>query len=282
MATISRVYFICTLQFLIAFFSNLYAETAQNTYPHFRSIDSGAVAPQEAMSGTIRLLTDQDFAPYSYLDVNGSLVGISVELARKACLEVRLSCEIKALPFAELLPTMLRGDGDAIISGLRTTPALMEKTIMTRPYFFSFGKFLTRVGMPFEAPDIRTLAGRRIGFVKGTSHQAFLEKYYDRSALTPFDREAAMFESLRTGKLDVAFTDATHTDFWLRGTASRQCCLPLGGGFIDRTTFTRGLAFFTTHTHETLREYFDFALDRLEENGESGKIFARYLAASPF
>ena len=25
-----------------------------------------------------------------------------------------------------------------------------------------------RVGMPFETPDIRTLAGRRIGYVKGT------------------------------------------------------------------------------------------------------------------
>ena len=65
-----------------------------------------------------------------------------------------------------------------------------------------------RVGMPFETPDIRSLAGRRIGFVKGTAHQAFLEKYYERSALTPFATEAELFESLRTGKLDAVFTDS--------------------------------------------------------------------------
>jgi polar amino acid transport system substrate-binding protein len=282
MATMSRVYLVIALQFLIATFSVATADTLQEIYPQFRSIDSGAVAPLETVVGTVKLLTDQDFAPFSYQDTSGKYVGISVDMARMACVEAHLTCEITALPFTDLLPALLRGEGDAIISGLRATPALMEKTIMTRPYFFSFGRFLTRTGMPFETPDIRTLAGRRIGFVKGTSHQAFLDKYYDRSALTPFDSEMAVFESLRTGKLDVAFTDSLHADFWLKGTASRQCCLPLGGGFVDRSTFTRGLSFFTTQDHETLREYFDFALDRLEEKGESGKIFAHYLAGSPF
>jgi polar amino acid transport system substrate-binding protein len=280
--TILRVYLPALIQFLIVFWTVFAVQAEDVKFSQFRHTDVGAIAPLEALKGQVKLLTDQDYAPFSYQDANGKLVGLSVDIALEACAAARVVCEMNALPFAELVPALLRGDGDVIISGVRTTPALLEKTIMTRPYYFSSGRFLTRVGMPFETPDIRSLAGRRIGYVKNTSHQAFLEKYYDRSALTPFESEAEMFESLRTGKLDAAFTDSLHASFWIKGTSSRQCCVELGKSFIDRTTFTRGLSFLVRQDHETLREYLDYALDKIEENGKTAKIMALYLPAAPF
>jgi polar amino acid transport system substrate-binding protein len=277
-----RLYLCFIIQALIVFSVVSAARADSVEFPRYRYGDAGAVAPLEALKGPIKLLTDQDFAPFSYQDSAGKWVGLSVDIALQVCAEARVSCEIKALAFSDLMPALLRGEGDVIVSGLRTTPALLQKAMMTRPYYFSSARFITRIGMPFETPDIRSLAGRRVGFVKGTSHQAFLEKYYDRSALTPFEREADMFESLRTGKLDAAFTDSLHADFWMKGTSSRQCCVDLGKSFIDRKTFTRGLSFLVREDHEILREHLDFALDRMEENGETGKIIARYLPAPPF
>lgn len=281
MTTASRVYFWTVLQLLIAVCGGGEAQAEDTVYPKFRHIDSGAVAPLDTISGPIKLLTDEDFAPFSYKNAEGKIVGLSVEMAFQACAEAHLECEVKAIPFSDLVPSLIRGDGDAVISGIRLTPKMLEKTILTRPYYFSTSRFITRIGMPFESPDIRTMAGRRIGFVSGTSHQAFLEHYYDRSALTPFPTESEMFESLRTGMLDAAFTDSVHAEFWLKGTASRQCCTSLGQRFIDRPTFTRGLSFLIRQDHETLREYFDFGLDRVSENGETEKIIARYLPALP-
>ena len=282
MTTIPRVYLYLTTQIKVVFLLCGVALAAPEAFPHFRHVDPLATVPNERPAGVITLLTDDDFAPFSYKDAKGAMVGIAVDMAMQACTEVKLACQLKPMGFASLMPALARGEGDVIISGLRPTAALMEKARMTRPYFFSFGRFLMRVGMPFETPDIRSLAGRRIGFVKGTSHQAFLEKYYERSALTPFATEAELFESLRTGKLDAVFADSLRAGFWLHGTASRNCCVPLGGGFIEDSTVTRGLAFFTGQNRELLREYFDFALDRLDEKGEAAKIFERYLPASPF
>lgn len=282
MTTISRVYLKALARALVVLCVCVPAFSAVQTFPHFRHVDPLATVPTERVSGPVTLLTDEDFVPFSYKDDKGLMTGIAVDMALRACVEVKLICQLKPMPFADLMPALVRGEGDAIISGLRPSAALMEKAIMTRPYFFSYGRFVMRVGMPFETPDVRTLAGRRIGFVKGTSHQAFLEKYYERSALTPFATEAALFESLRTGKLDAMFTDSLRAGFWLHGTASRNCCVVLGAGFGDDATITRGLAFFTRQNRELLREYFDFALDRLDENGEAAKIFSRYLPASPF
>ncbi len=282
MTTIPRVYLKAIARVTVVLFICVPAFSAVQTFPHFRHVDPLATMPTERVAGPVTLLTDEDFAPFSYKDDKGAITGIAVDMALQACAEVKLTCQLKPMPFADLMPALARGEGDAIISGLRPSAELMKKTIMTRPYFFSFGRFVMRVGMPFETPDIRTLAGRRIGYVNGTSHQAFLEKYYDRSALTPFAGEAELFESLRTGKLDAVFTDSLRAGFWLNGTASRNCCVALGAGFGDEATVTRGLAFFTRQNRELLREYFDFALDRLDENGQATKIFSRYLPASPF
>ncbi len=282
MTTIPRVCLFATAQALIVFIMYGLGFAAPQAFPHFRHVDPLASLPIERLTGPITLLTDEDFAPFSYKDAGGAMVGIAVDMALKACAEIQVVCQLKPMAFADLMPALARGDGDAIISGLRPSADLMEKTFMTRPYFFSFGRFIMRVGMPFETPDIRTLAGRRIGFVKGTSHQAFLETYYERSALTPFSTEAELFESLRVGKLDAVFADSLRASFWMNGTDSHRCCVPLGGGFIDDRTVTRGLAFFTRQNRGLLREYFDFALDRLDEKGEAEKIFSRYLPTSPF
>jgi polar amino acid transport system substrate-binding protein len=249
---------------------------AKEAVPQFRHVDVGAAAPAQVFSTEIRLLTDEDFAPFSFKNGDGKMVGASVELAEAACAELRAKCIIIAKPFNDLLPALDRGEGDAIISGMRMTNAVMQKASITRPYFFSLGQFIARKGMPFEAPDVRSLAGRRLGFVKGTSHQAFLEKYFDRAALTSFDSEASLFENLRVGGLDVAFTDSLHAQYWLNGSASRGCCATLGAGFIDRTTFSRGLSFLVRRDQDALRAGFDYALDHLQVNGNSAKILAHY------
>ncbi len=282
MTTTRGMYYAAIIHVLIAFLFSFKVQADDREFSRFRHFDVGAIAPLEAFKGPVILLADQDFAPFSYRDATGKLVGLSVDMAFKACAEARITCTIKSVSFSELLPALLRGEGDVIVSGLRMTPAILQKVTMTRPYYFSSGRFITRVGMPFKAADIRSLAGRRIGFVKNTSHQAFLEKYYDRSALNSFAGEAEMFEALRTGKLDAAFSDSLHADFWIKGTSSRQCCVALGKSFIDRATFTRGLSFLVKQDRETLREYLDFVLDKMEQDGETAKIMARYLPASPF
>ncbi len=258
------------------------AENNKGLFPLFRHVDVGAVAPMELPKAPVKLLTDADFPPFSFQDANAAMSGISVDLAVAACAELKISCQIIAKPFAELLPALKNHEGDAIISGLRLTPEILNYASATRPYFFSSGRFIARIGMPFSQPDTRALAGRRLGFVKGTGHAAFLEKYYERSALTPFGDETAMLESLRTAAIDAAFTDSLHASFWLKGSHARGCCVALGASFIDRASFSKSMSFLVSTDQANLREALDFALDRLEEKGISAKIFAHYLPDSPF
>jgi polar amino acid transport system substrate-binding protein len=247
--------------------------------PRFRAIDADAPSPARLPLPTLRLLAETDFAPWSFTLEDGSLAGISVDLARSACTEAGLTCDIVATPFTSLLPSLLRGEGDGIVSGLRLNSELVAGTAMTRPYFRSMGRFMIRRGTQIDAADPRALAGRRIGVVAGTAHEVFLKKHYDKAQLVPLQSETRMYEDLRTGALDAAFGDSLRMSFWMNSDGARKCCTGLGGAVLDPETFSRPLVYIFRKDKAAVRDRLDEALDQLEEKGATAEIFGRYLPA---
>ncbi len=251
--------------------------TAPETLPLFRHVDETAKNPVNLPTGSVRLLTDENFPPFSYGAPEGKYSGLSVELAIAACSVLKLDCVVVARPFGELLPALVANEGDVIVSGLKIDENVLKKTAMTRPYFWSLGRFAVKHGSQLRSSDLRSLAGKRIGFVAKTSHEAWLEKYYSRSTLAAFPTEAEMFAALSAGTVDAVFGDDLKLIYWLAGSASNGCCLTLGGAYVDRNFFSRNLAFLARRGDQNLVQAFDYALDLLQEKGTASEIYARYL-----
>ena len=123
-------------------------EAAAPGFPLFRHIDSVAKPPVAFAQRNIRLLTDRDFPPFSYETPEGKTAGVSVDLALAACAELKATCTVIAKPFSELLPALLNNEGDVIVSGLRIDETVLKKAAMTRPYFWSLGRFRGARGQP--------------------------------------------------------------------------------------------------------------------------------------
>jgi polar amino acid transport system substrate-binding protein len=255
-------------------------DTQPRAFPGFRHVDPDAFQTTQTPDTAVVLDADADFAPWSFQGEDGGLRGIAVELAQAACTEAQLKCTLQAAAYADLLPALRSGGAQGLVSGPKLDVAMAAEFAVTRPYFRTLGRFVVRTGSSLPSPDIRSLAGRRIGFPTNTQHARFLETYYSRSALTPFDNSNAMLEALRTGQVDTVFGDAVQLSFWLKGAASRGCCNFLGKAFLHRDTFTRSLSFILRRDAPDLRAKLDAALDRLEANGTTAEIFARYVPAS--
>jgi polar amino acid transport system substrate-binding protein len=280
-STIQRLNACFLVLFLVVFTQPALSQSVKSTtFPSFRHVDPVQLPLPGSAAGKLILLADADFAPWSFVAGDGGLRGISVELALGACTEAGLICEVQSLPFAELLPKLRKGEAQAIVTGLKRDDKLAAEFALTRPYFQSLARFAVRTGSPLTAPDIRTMAGRKLGFRKDSSHARFLEKFYNRSALTPFDSQEDMLNALRDGTVDAVFADAVQLSYWMGGSASKGCCSFLGKAFLDRKSFSRGLGFVVRRDDPLLRQRFDEALDRLETKGVTAEIFARYLPAS--
>ncbi|MGH6907926.1 MAG: transporter substrate-binding domain-containing protein, partial [Aestuariivirga sp.] len=267
---------------LVAIPSSHGEDPAGYKLPKFRKVQSEAKMPAFPESLTLRLLADADFPPFSFASRTGVPAGLSVELAVAACAEIKIKCEVVLKPLPELLPALAGAQGDVIVSGPRIDENALAKAVITRPWFRSFGRFAVQSGNPLKGSDARSLAGKRIATVTGTAHAAWLSAHYASSEVLPFDTEAQAQEALRTGAVDVLFADNLRLIYWITGAASRDCCKILGGAYSDFETFSRNLVFLVRSDRADIRDAFDVALDRLQMNGTTEKLFNAYVPLPPW
>jgi polar amino acid transport system substrate-binding protein len=267
---------------LVAALASAAVAGAAYKLPQFRNAQVTAAAPTLPAGTSARLLTDNDFPPFSFTAANGAMAGLAVELALAACGELKITCEVMPRPLTELLPALKLRRGDLVIAGPRIEATTLAEATMTRPWFRSFGRFAVQSGKIIEASDARALAKMRIGVVKASSHAVWLQTYYTSSQIVDFETIGDAEEALRTGNVDILFGDGLQLIYWVTGSASRDCCKLLPGAYTDFDTFSRNYAFVMRSEDVALRDAFDWALDRLQANGTTERLFNAYVPLSPW
>ena len=259
------------------------AQEKQPAYqpPLFRSAEEQA-RPALPEQLAVKLIADEDFAPYSFRSRTGSPAGISVEIAIAACEQARLACTVEVRPFAEILPALERGEVDVAVTGPRLDANTLAASRMTRPYFRIMGRFAVPNTSTLDTASVSNLAGRRIGVVKDTVHARWLTAYYASTRITPFDDLAAAGAALKAGEVDALFGDNLQVIYWVAGEAASGCCRLLGGAYSDFDYFSRNLAFLTRRDKPELAQALDYGLDKAQAAGSTAKILRTYLPLDPW
>ena len=249
--------------------------------PLFRTVEEQA-RPKLPDNLSVKLIADEDFAPYSFLSRTGSPAGISVEIAIAACEQARLACTVEVRPFAEILPALQRGEADVAVTG----PRLDEKTLaaarMTRPYFRIMGRFAVSSASTLDTASAAALYGRRVGVVRDTVHARWLTTYYPSARIATFADLAAAGAALQSGEVDAIFGDNLQVIYWVAGEAAANCCRLLDGAYSDFDYFSRNLSFLVRSDRPELAQALDYGLDRAQTTGSTAKILRTYVPLDPW
>src|SRR3954454_5937543 len=176
--------------------------------PQFRHIDPTRSEPSVRDIALVRFVADDSFPPFSYRDGDGALTGLNVAVADAICRELKLKCELVVKPWEEAVAAVEKGEADAMLSGLKMSPATLERFDFTAPFLRTVGRFAVRIQNQMPAPDVKSLAGKRIGVIAGSAHEAWVKAYYPRSLLKSYQTEEQASEVMRTGAVDALFGDA--------------------------------------------------------------------------
>jgi polar amino acid transport system substrate-binding protein len=261
--------------------TNLYAQTAPQpaagsvmTIPNFWDPKRRPERPPGDV-GTIRFLTSGDFPPFNFLDSGGRLTGFNVDLARAICAELQATCTVQMRPFDDLVTALGERRGDAIIAGLNVGPELRAKLDTSDVYLTTPGRFVaTRNATVTATPE--GLAGRWISVVSGSAHEAYILDYFKKSRVVAYPNEAAARDALRDGTVDVHFGDAVGLSFWLTGETSHNCCAFRGEPYLETAYFGEGFRIAVAKNNKRLKQFLDYALPRLAENGTMSELYFRY------
>ncbi len=230
----------------------------------------------------IRFVTDNDYPPFNYLDEEGELTGFNVDLARALCDELSVECSIRTVPWNRLLASLEEGEADAVVASLRVSENALKKADFTDSYYHTPARFVALKSSPIKAVTPEMLAGKKIGVVSKTAHEAYLRDFFDASSLVHFDSMTTAKTALRDGKVDMLFGDGVSLMFWLNGSDSNGCCEFRGGPFTESKYFGEGIGIVVRKGNRKLRDALNYGLFLLRSEGRFEELHLRYFPLSFF
>ena len=254
--------------------TNLEADGEHVAVPSYWNPDAAPDKPDLRTLGAIRFVTTDDYPPFGFALADGTAAGFEVDLARALCAELQKTCTIQARAWEAILPALANGQADAAIASLAIAQG--KGVRFTAAYYKTPARFVVRLPSPFAAVEPATMAGKRVGVVDGTAHQAYLTQFFPRALAASFPTIEAARAALKGGTVDAVFGDAVAWSIWLNGTDAAGCCAFAGGPYTESRFFGRGAGIAVREDDTALREALDYALARVAAKGIYGDIYLRY------
>ena len=243
--------------------------------------DSRERLPKPDLSSLVRLrfLTSVDFPPFNFADQSGKLAGFHIDLVREICDELAISekCQIQAMPFGDLQDALAASQGDAVIAGIAVTPGLRERFAFSRPFLQLPARFARNLKTaPIKGATVASLAGRSVGVVRSTAHEAMLAAFFPAIKPVAFDSKDALLAALKEGKVDAVFADGLQLSFWVSSPAAEKCCALFGGPYLSQQFLGEGMTIMLRQQDAELTAAINHALATLSRNGRLQEIYLRY------
>jgi len=160
-------------------------------------------------SGELRVGTSGELPPLNLRDSSGQVRGFEADLVELLAEAMKLEVRYVVKPFAELLPSLERGEVDLVISGMTITPERNARVAFAGPYFVSGTSMLTRAGLfeHVESSEELDDASRTFAALESSTSERFIEEALPKAKrVSTRDYESAV-QLLIEGKVDAVIAD---------------------------------------------------------------------------
>lgn len=151
------------------------------------------------------------FRPWSMRDLNGELVGFELDVGRELAKDMGVEVEFVPTSWDGIIPALVSGKFDVIISGMSITPQRNLTVAFSDPYAFSGMTILANTAMTdgftledYNSPDV-TFAARR-----GATPATVIASMFPEAELLLFDEDGAATQEVLNGNAHA--TMATEPD----------------------------------------------------------------------
>lgn len=160
-------------------------------------------------AGVLRVGMSADYPPLHFKQ-DGQFYGIEVDNAMAVGRMLGRRVELVQMPFDELIPALLAGKVDVLMSGISVTAERSKQVLFTDAYL-QVGQMAImhqdKVGR-FSQPWAVYREGVRIGVEPGTTGELFAERELKEAVIKRYANSDQAFSGLRDDEIDLYIHDA--------------------------------------------------------------------------
>lgn len=203
----------------------------------------------------------------------GRIVGLEADNARTVGEILSRPVTLVPLAFAELIPALLAGRIDVIMSGMSITEERQARVRFTAPYLRTgqMAILLANKVVRFGKPWAKYQPGARIGVEADTTGEAFAQREFPDAEVHAYPAPEAAFAALREDAIDLFIHDAT-TSWQLARDDSNRDMISL-----YRPLTEERLAWAVAPANTLLQQELDRALSLMRANGTLNYIVNRWI-----
>lgn len=225
----------------------------------------------------VTVATDATFPPFESIDKDGKLVGYDIDLMTAVCEAAELDCVISNAAWEGMIPGLISGKYDALISQLTVTDKRRKVIAFSDIYSHPIFRFVAASDADLTITP-EGLADKTIAVQRGTPMDAYVTRVYADSDIKRYDTGSAPYLDLESKRADVVLSyQAQITAGFLSGDKAERYELvgpQLTGA--DAPEFGEGVAIAISKKNTALLEEINKGLEIVRENGTLDALNAQY------
>ena len=125
---------------------------------------------------TLRVGTHPTFAPFEFVDSEGTPIGFDLDVINAIAKVNGDEIQIESMPFDGLIPSILTGNLDLIISGMTITDERKKRVDFSKGYYNSKLSIIIKKDKAQEYTSADALKGKTICVQIGTKRQGLKQR----------------------------------------------------------------------------------------------------------
>jgi ABC-type amino acid transport substrate-binding protein len=201
-----------------------------------------------------------------------NIVGIEADLAARLGEQLRRQIEWVELPWPALIPALLQGRIDIIMSGMSITPERERAVLFTEPYMRAGQMAIIRAqdAALLGQPSALSRGRWKIGYEAGTTGARFVQDHLPLAIGIPYPSAEDGLRALRAREIDLFIHDAPTA--WRIAEDKDRTLLGLYTPLTEED-----LAWAVRKTDTALRDRLNAALSRWQQDGSLQAVLDRWI-----
>lgn len=226
----------------------------------------------ETETNKLTIATSPDFPPFEYLDDNGNVTGIEIEIMKLVCQELGYELDIQTMNFDAVLTGVASNKYQVGASGISVTDDRKENMLFTNPYCLAAQAIVVKEGSTIASKA--DLDGKKVSVQLGTTAQEYCTA--NGYQVSSFEANADAQTALVTGKVDAwVIDDLTAAEMVAAYNAENPDAKLV---VLDEAMTTEPYAFALAFGNEELVTKINTVIDKLVAEGKIAQIFEQYNA----